>query len=212
VGYQARCHRRERGSTRQQGGVQPQSEALFIARPDLWVEHRGVHATKSALGPFSFQTGVQLQTGVLTDMVLLRINSAMQRTRQEARDALQQLLPPTKIMHDDPNWGARSCQFFVVAHALQQVNYPNPPRGMDLRLRSKTWLLGNYALVSPFLTDISQEELQVGCRNYTWSGPNMMQGDQYSHVHEYRFLLQHQCRPGLSSGYPTSPWWRVGTI
>jgi hypothetical protein len=41
-----------------------------------------------------------------------------QHKNQEARDVLQQLLPPTKIIHDDPNWVARSCQFFAVAHAL----------------------------------------------------------------------------------------------
>ena len=103
----------------------PQSEARLLQGLSYgW--NTGVHATKSALGPFSFQTGVQLQTGGLTDIVLLRSNSAMQRTRQEARDALQQLLPPTKIIHDDPAWAARSCQFHAVLHALQQVNYPNP--------------------------------------------------------------------------------------
>jgi hypothetical protein len=106
-------------------------------------------------------------------MVILRSNSAMQRTRQEARDALQQLLPPTKIIHDDPNWVARSCQFQALAHALRQVNYPNPPKGMHLRVRSKTWLLKNYALVSPFLTNTSEAQWQEHCKHYTWSGPNM---------------------------------------
>ena len=51
---------------------------------------------------------------------------------------------------------------------------------MDLRVRSKTWVLANYALVSPFLTNTSEAEWKVRCRNYTWSGPNMMQGDQYT--------------------------------
>ena len=111
-------------------------------------------------------------------MVILRSNSAI-RTRQEARDALQQLLPPTKIIHDDPNWEARNCQFNSVAHALKQVNYPNPPPGMHLRTRCKTWLLENFALVSPFL-NTSEAEWKKRCKNYGFSGPNMLQGDQFT--------------------------------
>ena len=117
-------------------------------------------------------------------MVLLRSNSALHRTRQEARDALQQLLPPTKIIHDDPAWAARSCQFHAVIHALQQVNYGRSTRStlkaLHLRTRSKAWLIENYALVSPFLTNTSEAEWKEYCKNYILSGPNMLQGDQFT--------------------------------
>jgi len=112
-------------------------------------------------------------------MVVLRSNSVI-RTRQEARDAFQQLLPPTKIIHDDLTWEARSCQFHSVAHALEQVNYPNPPPGMHLRARCKTWLRENYALVSPFLTNTSEAEWKQRCKNYGWAGSNTLPGDQFT--------------------------------
>ena len=112
-------------------------------------------------------------------MVVLRSNSVI-RTRQEARDALQQLLPPTKIIHDDPTWEARSCQFHSVAHALEQVNYPNPPSGMHMRARCKTWLRENYALVSPFLTNTSEAEWKQRCKYYGWAGSNTLPGDQFT--------------------------------
>ena len=112
-------------------------------------------------------------------MVVLRSNSVI-RTRQEARDAFQQLLPPTKIIHDDLTWEARSCQFHSVAHALEQVNYPNPPSGMHMRTRCKTWLRENYALVSPFLTNTSEAEWKQRCKNYGWAGSNTLPGDQFT--------------------------------
>ena len=86
----------------------------------------------------------------------------------------------SQIIHDDPNWMARSCQFYAVSHALQHVNYPNPARDMDLSLRSKTWLLANHALVSPFLTNTSEAEWKQRCKNYGWVGSNMLPGDQFT--------------------------------
>ena len=92
-----------------------------------------------------FQTGVQIQNRCATDMRLSHSASAMQRARQEARDAFEKPLSRGKIIYEDPHWGQQSCQFFAAVHALQQINYPALPRPMDLRMRCKRWQCANFA-------------------------------------------------------------------
>ena len=56
--------------------------------------------------------------------MLTRSNSRDHHDRQHALDALQELLPTSKIIYDDPTWPSPLCQYYAVHHDLQQAKHP----------------------------------------------------------------------------------------
>jgi hypothetical protein len=100
---------------------------------------------------------------------MLTRSSRAHHDRQHAIDALQKLLPPSKIIHDDPSWPSPLCQYFAVHHALMQAKHPYLyGSAFHLRMACKQWLHNNYALISPMRPNNVNNELewQRYCEGY----------------------------------------------